>query len=283
MLGFTLGEVVLTVLAQLARDWLRLKWIITGHYTVAILYLYFVPESPYWLLSVKKHDQLETCLRKIATANGRKNEDWYPSYIQLTQKLSEVPDSIRGSANRKKSRFVRFLPRNESMLIGRFCRAMRSFLVKRLFVNCGSNINVNRLAYFGSGRNLTLGENSGIGERCQIANDTVIGRDVMMAPDVIVFSVGHETKRVDIPMINQGNLPPNPVRIEDDVWIGQRAILLPGITIGKGAIVAKNSTIETCPIILPNCDSVGSLHRRGGHFQKEKPPQTKHCRENSFS
>ena len=85
LLGFTLGEAIITLFAYLARDWLRLKWIITGYFTLVLPYLYFLPESPYWLFSKKKYNQLEAYLRKIARRNGHADHEWYPLFLQLVR------------------------------------------------------------------------------------------------------------------------------------------------------------------------------------------------------
>lgn len=138
---------------------------------------------------------------------------------------------------------AKHLPTNETKFIGSFSRFFRELLAKKIFLNCAQNVNINRGAYFGNGAKLTLGNNSSIGRNCQLANDVSIGDDVMMAPEVIIFSVGHNTARIDQPMRTQGNLKANPVTIGSDVWIGQRAIILPGITIGCGAIIASGSVV----------------------------------------
>ena len=44
-------------------------------------------------------------------------------------------------------------------------------------------------------------------------------------------------------MNQQGNQKEQPVTIMDDVWIGARAIILPGVTIGQGAIVAAGAVV----------------------------------------
>ena len=111
LLGFTLGEATVTILARLTRDWLLLKWIITGHYSIALIYLYFIPESPYWLLSVKKYDRLEAWLRKIATRNGREEKDWYPYYIELIEDPTTALRSTKHASHTSKDKILRFLPR----------------------------------------------------------------------------------------------------------------------------------------------------------------------------
>jgi len=62
-------------------------------------------------------------------------------------------------------------------------------------------------------------------------------------PEVIILTVGHKYDRLDIPMLEQGHNEPEPVTIGDDVWIGTRAIILPGISIGKGAIIGAASVV----------------------------------------
>ena len=44
-------------------------------------------------------------------------------------------------------------------------------------------------------------------------------------------------------MRKQGLTKPKPVIIEDDVWIGTKTILLPGVHIGKGAIIGAGSVV----------------------------------------
>ena len=139
--------------------------------------------------------------------------------------------------------FAKHLPTNETKFMGVFSQFIRKVLAKRIFLKCAKNVNINRGAYFGNGSNITIGSNSSIGRNCQLANDVTIGDDVMMAPEVIIFSVTHETCRIDLPMRLQGNVKPNPVTIGNDVWIGQRVIILPGITIGSGSIIASGSIV----------------------------------------
>lgn len=135
------------------------------------------------------------------------------------------------------------LPVNETKLIGKMCRAIREAITRNIFKKAGYTFNINRGAYFGNGANLSIGVNSSIGRNCQLANDVTIGEDVMMAPEVIIFSVGHETSDIELPMRLQGNSLAKPVTVGNDVWIGQRAIILPGIKIGNGAIIAAGSVV----------------------------------------
>lgn len=44
-------------------------------------------------------------------------------------------------------------------------------------------------------------------------------------------------------MLEQGMAEAKPVTVGDDVWIGQRALILPGVSIGTGAIVAAGSVV----------------------------------------
>ncbi len=44
-------------------------------------------------------------------------------------------------------------------------------------------------------------------------------------------------------MIAQGMTETKPVTIEDDVWIGTRVIILPGLTIGRGSILGAGTVV----------------------------------------
>lgn len=53
----------------------------------------------------------------------------------------------------------------------------------------------------------------------------------------------HNTARTDIPMNQQGHLEKKEVVIGDDVWIGRRVIILPGIKIGNGVIIGAGAVV----------------------------------------
>lgn len=53
----------------------------------------------------------------------------------------------------------------------------------------------------------------------------------------------HNTERTAIPMFQQGHLPKRKVTICDDVWIGARVIILPGVTIGTGSIIGAGAIV----------------------------------------
>jgi hypothetical protein len=109
LVTFTFGEVLATIFAYFARDWLNLKWFNSAYAGLVLLYLYFVPESPYWLFSQKKYIQLEVCLRKIAKTNRRNDIEWVPHYEELIQNSSMSIKSTKQNTKRRNIR--RFLPR----------------------------------------------------------------------------------------------------------------------------------------------------------------------------
>jgi maltose O-acetyltransferase len=88
-----------------------------------------------------------------------------------------------------------------------------------------------------------------IGHHCQINTDlslelgaTIsIGDHVGIGQEVIILTTSHEHH--DSPRHRAGPLVRQPVRIEDGVWIGARALILPGVTIGEGAVVAAGTVV----------------------------------------
>ena len=106
-IAYTIGEILIALFASLARDWLRLKWFISIYFALCLPYAYFVPESPYWLLSQKKYKELEKFLRKIARTNGESEEDWLPFYQQLTVESSKPAVKVTG----QRPKWLRYLPR----------------------------------------------------------------------------------------------------------------------------------------------------------------------------
>lgn len=119
---------------------------------------------------------------------------------------------------------------------------IRRVLCKGIFKSMGSNVNIEHGAFFASGREIEIGDNSGLGLNCRVTGPLKIGKDVMIGPDVMIFTQNHETIRLDIPMRLQ-TAPKKQVTIEDDVWIAARAIILPGVTVHKGSIVGAGAIV----------------------------------------
>lgn len=140
--------------------------------------------------------------------------------------------------------FLAYLPSTDNLYkYSFFIRKVRSFVGRFIFDSCGRDINIERKANFGTGKNIAIGNNSGIGINAKIRGPLEIGNDVMMGPDVFILTSNHRTDRTDIPMRGQGALPSRKVIIEDDVWIGARVIILPGVKIGQGSILGAGSVV----------------------------------------
>jgi len=139
--------------------------------------------------------------------------------------------------------FCRYLPSNSTPIIGQISKRMRYVCCKHIFKYCGKNVNIERKAFFASGSNLCIGDNSGLGINAYVPADTIIGKNVMMGPDCYILGANHETKRLDIPMIQQGFCKPKQTIIEDDVWIGDGVIMTPGRIIKKGSIIAARCVL----------------------------------------
>jgi maltose O-acetyltransferase len=130
---------------------------------------------------------------------------------------------------------------------GQECRRFRGSLCKYIFKKVGKNVNVKRGAFFGSGKNIIIGDNSDIGLKAYIAGidgggGLIIGDNVMMAPEVTILTLSHNCSDINMPINLQGDHPSN-VTIMDDVWIGYRAIILPGVNIGKGSVIGAGAVV----------------------------------------
>lgn len=108
---------------------------------------------------------------------------------------------------------------NASILMGCFCYFYRPFYKSREKLRIGDNSIINR--------DCTLDARGGI----------IIGSNVSISPEVMLITSEHLKNDPDFGIRDQ------PIVIEDYVWIGSRATVLPGVTIGKGAIVAAGAMV----------------------------------------
>jgi len=126
---------------------------------------------------------------------------------------------------------------------GPIFKAIRYLVCGNLFASCGKNVNVENKVFFHSGRQITIGDNSGFGFESRINGKVTIGKNVMMGPKVTIYTRNHKFDRRDIPMCQQGFADEEPVTIGNDVWIGSHAIILPGVKISDGAIVCAGAVV----------------------------------------
>ena len=140
--------------------------------------------------------------------------------------------------------FARYLP--QYLPGGYECSKVRGFLGRYIFRKCGRDVNIKRMAFFGSGKNLEIGSNSDIGLRAYLGGldrgSLIIGDNVMMAHEVGILTLKHRDEDIHAPIKKQGSVASKVIR-EDDAWIGFRAILLPGVKIGKGSVVGAGAVV----------------------------------------
>lgn len=143
--------------------------------------------------------------------------------------------------------FARHLPQASRPLgLGITGKTARGALCKCIFDKCGSRVNVERGASFGTGRGISIGSNSGIGINARLnpSGGIVIGDDVMMGEDAVIWSENHAFEDTSKPMRLQG-YKKAPIVIEDDVWIGLRVIVLAGVRIGRSSVIGAGSVVTS--------------------------------------
>jgi maltose O-acetyltransferase len=122
----------------------------------------------------------------------------------------------------------------------------RAWLYRLFGVRVGASaLIMGRIDMAGPGR---IWERLAIGAECQITtpfyadlNDSItIGRGVSVGHHVVCITANHETgwdtRRCGVCI-------PKPIVIEDGCWIGARATILPGVTVGQGSVVAAGAVV----------------------------------------
>lgn len=127
----------------------------------------------------------------------------------------------------------------------------KRIILEQLFGSLGEHVHVDIDFHCEYGKNIHIGDNVIINMNCTFVdnNRIDIGSHVLIASDVKIYTATHST---DPSVRNYGPNPDpdfwcetfsKPIRIEDEVWIGGGAILLPGVTIGKGSVVGAGSVV----------------------------------------
>jgi acetyltransferase-like isoleucine patch superfamily enzyme len=92
---------------------------------------------------------------------------------------------------------------------------------------------------------LSIGSGSYIGRFAHInaSRSVVIENEVLIADRVHISDYQHAYSDLTRAIVAQGLTDPEPVRIRSGSWIGVGAVIMPGITVGRGAIVGANAVV----------------------------------------
>ena len=94
--------------------------------------------------------------------------------------------------------------------------------------------------YTDCGKNITVGKNVFINTGCRFQDQggIRIGDHVLIGHNVVLATLNH-----DFAPYNRATMHPAPIHIEDRVWIGANATVVPGVTIGENSIVAAGAVV----------------------------------------
>ncbi|MDD3312785.1 acyltransferase [Pseudodesulfovibrio sp.] len=93
---------------------------------------------------------------------------------------------------------------------------------------------------------LTMGEHCYLNRNVRLGSSgdapLTLGDNVMIGPNVVMDTSRHNMDRTDVPMKEQG-LSYAPITVGDDVWIGANAVVVCGVTLGRGCVVGAGSVV----------------------------------------
>ncbi len=112
---------------------------------------------------------------------------------------------------------------------------MRVFYLKNIMgIRIGTSCFIHMGVKFGEG--VSIGNNSVIGRNCVLWGDITIKNNVSITAETYIFTATHSLDSSTFAAFNK------PVIIEDYAWIGARAMILPGVRVGEGAVLGAAST-----------------------------------------
>lgn len=158
----------------------------------------------------------------------------YTKLFYRKQRLLRLPIDIRGKDG---------IVFGEGLTTGYHCR-LESYSNEGKSLFFGNNIQINDFVHISSLRSVEIGNNVLIASKVFIT-DITHGE----------YSNGINESKPDI-IVNKRELSAKPVKVEDNVWIGELVSILPGVIIGKNSIIGANSVVTKN--IPPNSIAVGN-------------------------
>ena len=110
----------------------------------------------------------------------------------------------------------------------------------------------------GEDARLEIGDGTRMSGLCVLsaAQRVRLGREVLLGRNVYIADHTHGVARPDVPVFEQELERLEAVEIGDRAWLGQNVVILPGVTVGAGAVIGANSVVRSD--IPPRTVAVGS-------------------------
>lgn len=127
-------------------------------------------------------------------------------------------------------------------------RRAQEWLLQSLFASRGKNLRFDPNGYY-SFENVSVGDDVALGRGAVLmasGSRILIGNKVMLGPEVMIVAGNHNTAVLGRAMADVKRKRPEDdedIIIEDDVWVGARAIILKGVIVRRGAIVGAGSVV----------------------------------------
>jgi acetyltransferase-like isoleucine patch superfamily enzyme len=139
---------------------------------------------------------------------------------------------------------------------------------RRSFASWGTGSSISLPIRIEGERSISVGRDTVFGEGCWLQTDgagvieigddchfsgyavisatlsIVVESHVIFARNVHILDHNHRIDLEDIPIRFQGETAPEPVRIMEGSWVGANVVILPGVTVGRGAVIAANSIVR---------------------------------------
>ena len=129
-----------------------------------------------------------------------------------------------------------------NVLVGKLpVHRLRNLYLRAYLGGFGARTSVQMGCRFLNGRKVFLGERNVVNFGCLFDGRIyriVTGHDVSIGPEAAILTLGHDPQSPDF--ADRGG----EVVIGDRVWIAYRAVLLPGVRIGEGAVVAAGAIVS---------------------------------------
>jgi len=90
---------------------------------------------------------------------------------------------------------------------------------------------------------IIIGSNFFMGNNCHLASDLIIGNNVLVGPYVGFVGGDHKIDEINLPISQSGRGVFRTTKIEDNVWIGYGSIVMHGVHIKSGSVIAAGSVV----------------------------------------